>query len=345
MYRRRPVDDLGDEGHHVVQLIRGDQVAGTGEDPHVCVHCPADCWHKPMRRQEPSCSPTPTRHGRPARRARDPSEGWGCQRRTATRGHQGHPSDLSLGRLSSWGNEHPEHAPGVSVVGRSNQTADASASLGSTVSRMKPAGETRARPVIRGDSAAKAERAPNELPTRTTSVDQLSRGSHPALANTTPAATAAAEGVAESRLSRQVDDHGRPPCGQLLKPRKDHRSVEAGPGDQDDPRPSSSSGGEMHAAGAGVHGCGGKWEVGSRQGVRTPLPHRVLATWTPVHRGHCASMCRDTEFLQPRRTRRHNSRNRGSGGTRIAHPLKPSRGGGPSGVMSGAEPGSLVGIV
>ena len=54
--------------------------------------------------------------------------------------------------------EHPDFSMRrvCSAVGRSNQTAEASVSFGSTVSRMKPAGETSARALTRGELAVRA---------------------------------------------------------------------------------------------------------------------------------------------------------------------------------------------
>jgi hypothetical protein len=47
------IDHLGHEGHHLVEVCGGGQVADTGKDANVKVHCAAHCRYQSIRRQEP----------------------------------------------------------------------------------------------------------------------------------------------------------------------------------------------------------------------------------------------------------------------------------------------------
>jgi hypothetical protein len=48
-----PIDNFGYQGHHLVEVSWGGQVAHVGEDPNVEVHGSAHCRRQSMRWQEP----------------------------------------------------------------------------------------------------------------------------------------------------------------------------------------------------------------------------------------------------------------------------------------------------
>jgi hypothetical protein len=85
---------------------------------------------------------------------------------------------------------------------------------------------------------------------------------------------------------------------QRPQPRQSNRGVGGRSGHHENSRPAGSGGGELHPTGACVHGGAGEWKVRSRQGFRTPSPHRVLPTRVLVSGRHCPE-CLGPALVRP----------------------------------------------